>query len=165
MDDDPIQRLRLQWQAELPELDTAAMATVARLNQVRSQVMRQVETAMVDAGSTLAVFDVLSALRRQGFPYEMKPSSIARSIMLSASGMTNRIDQLERAGLVQRVPDPESRRTAPVALTAIGVELAERLAQEVAQAEEQMLSTLTTSERETLDELLTRLAAGIARPT
>lgn len=161
MVDDPIQRLRTQWHEELPDLDTAAMATVARLNRARALTMRRVQGALDAADSSLADFDVLSTLRRQGPPYEMKPSAIARSVMLSPSGMTSRIDQLEAAGLVARVPDPKSRRTAPVALTEGGVAEAERLARELVEVEEAMLSHLTTRERATLDDILTTLAEGL----
>jgi DNA-binding MarR family transcriptional regulator len=161
MADDPIQRLRTQWHEELPDLDTAAMATVARLNRARALTMQRVQGALAAADSSLADFDVLSTLRRQGPPYEMKPSAIARSVMLSPSGMTNRIDQLEAAGLVARVPDPNSRRTAPVALTERGVAEAERLARELVGVEEAMLSHLTTRERATLDDILTTLAEGL----
>ncbi len=161
MNTDPVERLGSQWQHQLGDLDTDAMVTVARLNRVRALAMRQVAKSLNEAGSSLADFDVLSTLRRQGWPYQMKPSSIARSIMLSASGTTSRIDQLEQTGLVKRVPDPNNRRIVPVALTELGVTEAERLVRYLAQSEEELLSCLTTQERATLDEILTKLAAGI----
>jgi DNA-binding MarR family transcriptional regulator len=161
MDRDPIDHLAEQWRHELDDLDTAAMVTVARLNRTRALTMGEVERALTAAGSSLADFDVLSTLRRQGPPHQMKPSSIARSIMLSASGMTSRIDHLERAGLVQRVTDPTNRRIAPVALTPAGVAEAERLVRALVATEEELLSCLTPKERRTLDTVLTKLAAGI----
>lgn len=164
MDNDPIEQLRQGWHRELADLDTAAMATVARLNRARALTMRQIEDALTAAGSSLADFDVLSALRRQGPPYQLKPSTIARSIMLSPSGTTNRIDQLERAGLVQRIPDPTNRRIVPVALTEAGIAEAERLVRLLVDTEEQIMSTLTTTERANLDEILSKLAKGIEQP-
>jgi DNA-binding MarR family transcriptional regulator len=161
MDSDPIDHLGNQWRLELDDLDTAAMVTVARLNRARALTIGQVERALTAAGSSLADFDVLSALRRQGPPYQAKPSSLARSIMLSASGMTSRIDHLEKAGLVQRVIDPTNRRTAPVALTPAGVAEAERLVRTLVATEEELLSSLTPRERSTLDRVLRKLAASI----
>ncbi len=158
---DPVERLAAQWRHELADLDTAAMVTLARLNRVRALVIQQVEHALTAAGSSLADFDVLSTLRRQGHPYRLKPSSIARSIMLSASGTTNRVDQLEGAGLVERVPDPENRRTVPVALTEAGIAEAERLVRDLVTTEERIMSSLTAAERATLDRLLGKLAAGL----
>lgn len=161
MDRDPIDHLGEQWRLEFDDLDTAAMVTVARLNRARAFTMGEVERALTAAGSSLADFDVLSTLRRQGPPYRMKPSSIARSIMLSASGMTSRIDHLEQAALVQRVIDPTNRRIAPVALTPAGLAEAERLVRTLVATEEELLSCLTPRERSTLDAMLTKLAAGI----
>jgi DNA-binding MarR family transcriptional regulator len=81
--------------------------------------------------------------------------------MLSASGMTSRIDHLEQAGLVHRVIDPTNRRTAPVALTPAGVAEAERLVRTLVATEEELLSSLTPRERSTLDRVLRKLAASI----
>jgi DNA-binding MarR family transcriptional regulator len=164
MHSDPIEQLGEQWRLELDDLETSAMVTIARLNRARALTMRHIEQALADAGSSLADFDVLSTLRRQGPPYAMKPSAIARSIMLSASGMTTRIDQLERSGLVERTPDPTNRRTAPVALTHKGVAEAERLVRHLVTTEERMLSTLTDKEQATLDRILRKLAAGVDDP-
>ena len=163
MERDPIDQLGDQWRLELADLDTAAMVTVARLNRARALTMGQVERALTAAGSSLADFDVLSALRRQGPPYQMKPSTIARTIMLSASGMTSRIDHLEEAGLVRRVTDPTNRRTAPVALTPAGVAEAERLVRTLAATEEDLLSRLSSNERNTLDKLLKKLATTMGQ--
>lgn len=164
MHSDPIEQLGEQWRLELDGLETSAMVTIARLNRARALTMRHVEQALADAGSSLADFDVLSTLRRQGPPYAMKPSAIARSIMLSASGMTTRIDQLERSGLVERTPDPTNRRIVPVALTPQGVAEAERLVRHLVTTEERLLSTLTNEEQATLDSILRKLAAGVDDP-
>lgn len=161
MADDPIEQLTEGWKRELPDLDTHAMATVAKLNRTMVVLRRRIERHMIDNGSTLAEFDVLSTLRRAGSPYEMKPSAIARATMLSPSGMTHRIDQLETAELIERVPDPNSRRTAPVALTEQGQAKAEHLARSLAEVEEQALHTLTGKEREQLDKLLAKLLQGL----
>lgn len=165
MTDDPIDQLTTSWRSELPDLDTGAMATVARLNRSMAVLRRRIDQDMVDNGSTLAEFDVLSTLRRSGSPYEMKPSAIARATMLSPSGMTHRIDQLEAAALVERVTDPTSRRTAPVALTEQGQSKAEHLARSLADAEERALQVLTGKERAQLDKLLTKLLHGLDSAT
>lgn len=164
MHDDAVERLSDEWNRELADLDTAAMATVARLNRVRALLIGRVERTLTATGSSLADFDVLATLRRQGDPYRMKPSALARSIMLSPSGMTNRIDQLEAAGLLERVVDPDSRRTSPVALTPSGVAEAERLVRELVRTEEELLSSLTGHERSTLDGILAKLATSLSSP-
>lgn len=161
---DPIDQLTASWKSELPDLDTRAMATVARLNRAMGLLRRRVEQHMDDNGSTLAEFDVLSTLRRSGAPHQMKPSAIARATMLSPSGMTHRIDQLEAAELVERVADPTSRRTAPVGLTELGQNKAGRLARSLAEMEEDALQSLTNNERNQLDKLLAKLLQGLEAP-
>lgn len=157
---DPIDHLEAGWAAELPELDTATMAVAARVNRTSALLNARVKAQLIDAGSSLAEFDVLSALRRSGKPYEMKPSALAKAIMLSPSGMTHRVDQLESAGLLERVPDPTSRRTAPVRLTPTGVESAERLARHVVSCEQDFLAVLTAAEHKQLNRLLRKVSSA-----
>lgn len=164
---DPIKLLEEGWKREVPDLDTRAMATVAMLNRTVGLLRRRIEEHMAANGSTLAEFDVLSTLRRTGPPYQMKPSAIARNTMLSPSGMTHRVDQLEAAGLVERVVDPNSRRTAPVALTEHGRQKVENLARTLTEVEEHALQVLSDNERDELDDLLAKLlrSLNISAPT
>src|SRR5688572_27524247 len=96
------------------------MATIARLGRVAAVVTRAVEDVLLEHGLTVGEFDVLATLRRGGAPYEMIPSALARVLMLSPAGMTNRVDRLEAAGLVDRRPDPADRRSSWVVLTRAG---------------------------------------------
>lgn len=154
---DVIDGLDDAWRRELGDLDTRAMTTIARLNRTRGAVIGELERTLEAAGSSLADFDVLAALRRQGPPYRMKPSSLARAILLSASGTTSRVDRLEAAGLVERLADPDNRRTLPVALTDRGLAESERLVRRLVEAEERLLSRLNAAERDELDRLLAKL--------
>src|SRR3712207_7498366 len=53
-------------------------------------------------------------------PWTVPPSALARTLMLSPAGMTNRIDRLAAAGLVERAADPDDRRSLLVVLTPKG---------------------------------------------
>jgi DNA-binding MarR family transcriptional regulator len=77
--------------------------------------------------------------------------------------MTNRLDQLEEAGLVNRLRDPDDRRGVLVELTKRGHELWEEAF--VAQAEKEALLTaaLNAREREQLNNLLRRLMLEFER--
>lgn len=165
MTNDPVMELEAGWKRELPNLDTRAMITVARLNRAMGLLRGRIERHMTAEDSTLAEFDVLSTLRRCEPPHQMKPSAIARATMLSPSGMTHRIDQLETAQLVERVADPNSRRTAPVALTRRGLEKSEHLARSLVDVEEDALRALSQQERTQLDSLLTKLLSGLEAST
>ncbi|MFL5838655.1 MAG: MarR family transcriptional regulator, partial [Solirubrobacteraceae bacterium] len=60
--------------------------------------------------------DLIAALRRAGPPYELHPTELMATTMLSSGGMTKRIDRLVDAGLVERRRDPGDRRGPRVRL-------------------------------------------------
>jgi DNA-binding MarR family transcriptional regulator len=102
-------------------------------------------------------FDVLATLRRSGHPYQLSPTMLFNALMVSSGTMTHRIDQLEKAGLVKRVPDPQDRRGTLIALTEQGFDRIERAVTAHVANEQRLLSVLTASERETLVQLLRQL--------
>ena len=162
MSKNPIQQLTEDWQRELPELDVGPMATLAQVNRLSLLVKRRIESALSAAGSSLADFDVLSALRRQGPPFRLMPSELSRSVMLSPSGMTHRIDLLEAAGLVERQSDPTNRRSTPVVLTAEGVRVAESLVEIVVDVQAEALQTLSSAQQSALDQAIGRVLDDLA---
>jgi DNA-binding MarR family transcriptional regulator len=100
---------------------------------------------------------VLAALRRAGPPYRMNPTALYGSVILSSGGMTKRLDQLEKADLVQRQLDPADRRGRLVALTAKGKAVVDRAVVEHLANEERLLGALSTPERHKLGNLLRKL--------
>src|ERR1019366_9206327 len=103
---------------------------------------------------------VLAALRRAGPPYRMNPTALYASVILSSGGMTKRLDGLERAGLVERRPDPADRRGRLVGLSAKGRAVVDRAVIEHLANEERLLGALSASERRTLAGLLRRLVVS-----
>jgi len=75
--------------------------------------------------------------------------------------MTNRLDRLESAGLIERRPDPNDRRGKLIALTTAGRRLIDQTITRHVANEEQLLSALTTAEQEKLNALLRKLIAGL----
>ena len=65
---------------------------------------------------------MLSALRRQGPPFQLTPGALLRATLVTSGTMTNRIDRLAAAGLVRREPDPRDKRGVLVTLTSQGQE-------------------------------------------
>ena len=54
-------------------------------------------TAFASHGLQAWEFDVLSALRRQGPPYQLSPGALLRATLVTSGTMTNRIDRLAEA--------------------------------------------------------------------
>jgi DNA-binding MarR family transcriptional regulator len=117
---DGIDAIIEQWGRERPDLDLSAMRVFGRLSQVTALLTNAVEPVFEKHGLRRGEFDVLAALRRSGEPYTLIPSELADALMMSRAGMTNRLDRLEEAGLVERRLDPNNRRSLLVALTEQG---------------------------------------------
>ena len=63
---------------------------------------------------------MIATLRRAGAPYRLSAGDLASSMLLSPAATTNRINQLEAAGLVERLADPDDGRAVIVGLTRRG---------------------------------------------
>jgi DNA-binding MarR family transcriptional regulator len=106
------------WAREYPDADdTSGMLLVTRL--ARLSIL--IESFQAD---TLQPFDlvpsdyaVLTLLRRVGPPYELAPTELYTALERSSGGMTKMLKRIEAMGLVERVPDPEDRRSNLVRLT------------------------------------------------
>jgi DNA-binding MarR family transcriptional regulator len=160
-DADHIDAIRAQWQAERPELDTTAMGVVGRLLRAARLAEDELTPRLRERGLQAGWFDVLAALRRSGRPYELNPSRLREAVMLTSGGMTKRIDQLERAGLVERRPDRDDRRGTLVRLTSSGKRLIDGAVDAHVANEERVLEPLEAAELRTLDDLLRKLLANL----
>ena len=153
-----------QWQRELPQLDTRAMQVVGQLGTVAQLMARDwLNPLFAEHGLQPGEFDVLATLRRSGAPYALTPTALYEAAMLSSGGMTNRIDRLETAGLIERQKHPTDRRGVLVALTSEGKELIDKLVLLHVANEQRMLAALTTREQTQLGQLLAKLLHGMTQ--
>lgn len=153
-----------QWQRELPQLDTRAMQVVGQLGTVAQLMARDwLNPLFAEHGLQPGEFDVLATLRRSGAPYALTPTALYEAAMLSSGGMTNRIDRLETAGLIERQKHPSDRRGVLVALTGQGRELIDKLVPLHVANEQRMLAALTAREQTQLGQLLAKLLQGMTQ--
>lgn len=151
-----------QWARERPDLPGLPMAIFGRLSDASERVLRDhLNPLFAEAGLQPGEFDVLATLRRSGAPYMLSPTRLYEAAMISSGGMTNRIDRLERAGLVERHPDPNDRRGKLIALTDAGKRVIDETIGRHVANEERLLSALTPAEQERLNALLRKLIAGL----
>jgi DNA-binding MarR family transcriptional regulator len=151
-----------QWARERPDLPSLPMAVLGRLSEAAEAVMRDhLNPLFADTGLQPGEFDVLATLRRSGDPYMLSPTRLYEAAMISSGGMTNRLDRLERAGLIERRPDPNDRRGKLIALTAAGRRVIDETITRHVANEQLLLSVLTTAEQEKLNALLRKLIAGL----
>ncbi len=105
--------------------------------------------------------DVLTALRRRGAEQEATPSELARLVQLTSGGMTNRLDRLEKRGLIERHPDPHDRRGVAVVLTAEGMALADRAFGAILDEQEDQLHDLSARDLTSLARQLEKLLVSL----
>lgn len=150
-----------QWRRERPDLDHSPVLIVGRL----SRVTRRVEQALQDNfrrhDLDRAGYDVLATLRRSGEPYALTPRELLRTCMVTSGAITQRLDRLERRGLLTREPHPVDGRQVVVRLTASGNALVDSVLPGHLALEERLLAPLTPQQRGDLALLLSRLDQGM----
>jgi DNA-binding MarR family transcriptional regulator len=96
--------------------------------------------------------------RQSGFAgVPARISMAAPDMRLSSGAMTNRLDRMEAAGLIRRLPDPNDRRGTLIEPTETGNATWDRTTGTQARREAMIASVLEPAEREELHRLLRRL--------
>ena len=149
-----------QWCRERPDIDPLPMEILGRLAEAAQMIARDhLNPLFARFGLHPGEFDVLATLRRSGAPYALMPTALYEAAMISSGGMTNRIDRLEKAGLIERRKHPTDRRGTLVGLTGKGHSLIEGLVGPHVENEKAILSALTPAEQVDLNRLLEKLIA------
>ena len=145
------------WLRERPDLDVAPLHVFSRVSRLARRL--DLDRAQAFASHQLEgwEFDVLSALRRAGAPYELSPGQLVQQTLVTSGTMTNRVDRLERRGLVERSPDPHDRRGVIVQLTESGKRTVDAAMADLLARERDLLAELPERQRAQLADLLRRL--------
>jgi DNA-binding MarR family transcriptional regulator len=151
---DHVDRILAQWARERPDLALEPMGILGRLARLRTHLAREVDRALGEHGLTSSSFDVLATLRRSGPPYRLSPGDLLATTMVSSGTMTNRLDQLEKAGLVKRSHNPEDRRSVIIALTPKGFDVVDAAVTRHVENQQRLLEGISSEERAALDGLL-----------
>ena len=157
MKTDAVDDILDQWSDERPELETDSLGVVIRVTSLSRAFLRNATEALAPLDLELFEYDVLSALRRQGRPYALPATGLAKETGLSSGAMTNRIDKLESRGFVVRKADTSDRRAVIVSLTAKGRRAIDSAIQLRLNAADDSLQGLSTRERNTLAALLRKV--------
>jgi DNA-binding MarR family transcriptional regulator len=142
------------WRRERPDLDVAPLAVLSRVTRLARYLDRERRAAFAEQGLEAYEFDVLTALRRAGPPYELTPGQLVRETLVGSGTMTNRLDRLEARGLIDRRPDPEDGRARRIRLTDQGRDRADTAVADLLDRERQLLAGLSEPDRDRLARLL-----------
>jgi DNA-binding MarR family transcriptional regulator len=157
---DAVDKILAQWNRERPDLDVGPMGLLGRLARLRSHVARETDAEFAKHGLNSSSFDVLATLRRSGAPYRLSPSELMETMMITSGTMTNRIDQLEKAGMVERRDNPDDRRGVIIALTDKGLDAVDKAVTGHVANQHRLVAALNADEREQLNALLGKFLAA-----
>ncbi|MFI7342887.1 MarR family winged helix-turn-helix transcriptional regulator [Streptomyces sp. NPDC050085] len=122
---DTVSSVVRQWQAVRPDIDTAPMEIIGRINRCAALLQQAEDAPLRHAGLTRAEFDLLGTLRRTG--RELTPGDLARETFSSGAAVTKRLKQLQERGLVARRGDTRDRRVSHLSLTDEGRTLVDEI--------------------------------------
>ena len=158
---DHVDNIRAQWRSERPDLETDAMGLLGRLRRAADASTREMQKTWDGHGLNAASFDVLATLRRAGPPYALSPGDLMASTMVTSGTMTNRIDQLQKAGLVTRTQSEQDRRSYLISLTDHGFKTIDAAVTDHVAAQTRIAENLSPADRRTLNRLLKTFLAGV----
>jgi len=158
---DHVDQILAQWHQERPDLDVSPMGTLGRIQRLSHHVLREMEKTFAKHGLNRASFDVMATLRRLGPPYALSPGDLMAWTMVTSGTMTNRIDQLEKAGMVERIRNPQDGRGFLISLTPRGLETIEEAVTAHVATQARLVACLTDRQRTQLDDLLRDFLAGL----
>ncbi len=150
-------RLVEAWRRELPEIDVSPLGVLSRVTRLARHLDRARATIFARHDLEGWMFDVLSALRRAGSPYQLSPGQLLAETMVTSGTMTNRIDRLVSRGYVRRLPDPDDARSVRVRLTPAGRRRVDAALADLVTREDAILAGLGPADRDHLAGLLRRV--------
>ena len=155
--EDEVDRLVAAWRRELPDLDVSPFEVLSRISRLARHLDRARRLVFAAHDLEPWEFDVLTALRRAGSPYELSPGRLLTQTLVTSGTMTNRIDRLAAKELVERRPEPADRRGVRVRLTAAGQQRVDAALAGLLDHERALLAGLPEPDRTQLVDLLRRL--------
>jgi DNA-binding MarR family transcriptional regulator len=161
--EDAVDQILLQWSRERPDLDCSPMGIIGRITQLQREVFLAQRATFARHGLDAPSFDVLAALRRAGAPYQLTPTELMRTALVTSGAITQRLDRLEDRGLITRERSAADGRAVVVTLTATGRKTLDAALPDHLKTEQQLLEGLPSADRTLLADLLRRLLVNLGR--
>jgi DNA-binding MarR family transcriptional regulator len=154
---DRLDDMLLVWAREIPNLDPLTEGIVERIQFLNKRFGDSMDQTLAEFDLDVRWYHLLGKLRSYGPPYRRSPGQLADDMHLSSGAMTNRLDRMEQAGLIRRLPDPGDRRGTLVEPTTEGHAIWDKTVGVQAVREALIAETLSRAERKELHRLLRKL--------
>lgn len=162
-ENDEVDRIVGAWTTQRPDLDFSPLEVLSRVDRLSRHLDRARRIAFRRSDLEAWEWDVLSALRRAGEPFQLSPKQLLQQTLVSSGTMTNRIDGLVARRFVRREADPADGRSVLVTLTEDGRIRVDAAITRLVDAESHLLASLSNAERDRLASLLRKLSLGFDR--
>lgn len=154
---DAVDEIQDAWAREQPDLPMESIGIITRIWRLGKMLEHRRQALLRRVGIDRGTLDLLATLRRSGPPYELTPTEIATSSLVTSGGVSQRLARAEAAGLIERRPADHDSRSVIVCLTDAGGRLVDDAVSQLLRAEQKSLTGLTADERRQLADLLRRL--------
>jgi DNA-binding MarR family transcriptional regulator len=159
---DEVDALVEAWHRERADLDVEPMQILSRIARLAALLDDRRAAAFVEHGLQTHEFDVLSALRRAGDPFELTAGELCTATHVTSGTMTSRLDRLVTRKLVIRRADAADGRLVLVRLTVAGRKRVDAALEALLESERDLVRRLPLGKRERLAGLLRELLVATA---
>ena len=149
------------WQEQRPDLDFEPMGHMLRFHAMAEAALAKIQIITKSHGLTVGEFDVLATLRRHGAASTLTPSYIAEVAMVSPSGLTHRLTQLEQSGHIIRRADDSDRRSSLVSITKSGAEVADQIIELIAEQSIRMYEVIPAKDLDQFNHAVTLISTQL----
>jgi len=160
---DSVDLILEQWARERPDLDCSPMGVIGRITQLQREVHLAQRATFARYDLDAPAFDVLAALRRAGPPYQLTPTALMRTALVTSGAITQRLDRLEERGLITRTRSESDGRGVVVTLTDAGRAALDAALPDHLETERRLLAGLSDTEQDQLAGLLRRFLVTLGR--
>lgn len=148
-----LESLALNW----PECAQSTSPALLRLFRVSDIFQRNIDQQIEKFALQRADFGVLCSLRRSPSPYSLSPTNLYQSMLFSSGGLTKVLGRLSLSGLIERLDNPDDKRSKLVQLSAQGKSLVETILPALQQQDQRILEVLSKTEQQQLNTLLQQI--------
>ena len=152
------------WRREIPSLDPLVEGVITRMEMLLRHLKQTRQAELASHRLEPSEYATLHFLGGCGPEHRATPSEIAAWQQMSPSGITGRLDALEKRGFVRRAPSPSDRRKVIVELTEEGRQAWLSTFDPETNEEAKVLAALTPAQQKALDRILRRLLRAVDRP-
>lgn len=151
------------WGRVRPELDVSPLEIFGRLHRSFLLYRAAINALFAQIGTTEPGFDVLATLRRAEPTFTLTAGELAQQTLITTGGLTLRVKRLESEGYVVRHRDATDQRIVHVQLTASGLQLIDRAADDHYANLSRLLDAMHPDQVHELSRLLAELFESIRR--